>query len=207
MKAEKIDWPLLQGAIVAFVSGLVISGALIGGSWYYEDKMQVKYNKDKQLFQSVSSQYLQVDQEEGLINQYYPEFINLYNEGLLGQERRLNWIEVLRASSERIRLPALRYEIASQNQFTPDYPLNKGAFQIYNSTMKLNIDLLHEGDLPRLFEDLNAQAQGRYNVSKCSFRRLGDLKLNDSAQGNISVECELQWFNIKKSDGREINPL
>ena len=72
--------------------------------------------------------------------------------------------------------------------------------------MKLNIDLLHEGDLQKLFNDLDAHAQGAYNISRCSLRRRSALKLDDAVQGNITAECELRWFNIKKPDGGEINP-
>jgi hypothetical protein len=205
MKAEsKLDWSVLQGAVITFMTSIAISAALIGTTWYYKDKMQREYQLQKARFQSISNQYLAVDQEEKLIRDYYPKFVELYNKGILGQERRLNWIETLHNAEEQIKLPGLTYEIQSQTKYIPDFSLNAGNFQIYNSPMKLNMNLLHEGDLKKLLDALNSQAPGIYNVSNCKLRRSGQINLDDAGKGNISAECELRWFNIKKSDGTEI---
>src|SRR5690554_5866304 len=102
MKPEKVDWSVLRVPIMVFVICLILSGSMIGGTWYFKDQMFRRYNVDKSRFQSVSNQYLAVDQEEQLIREYYPEFVKLYNNGVIGHERRLNWIETLRASEENI---------------------------------------------------------------------------------------------------------
>ena len=189
---------------MVFVVCLSFSGSLIGSTWYFKDKMSRKYNIDKSRFQSISNQYLAVDQEEQLVREYYPEFIELYNNGVIGEERRLNWIETLHASEENIRLPGLRFKIDSQTRYTPDYPVNAGSFQIFNSPMKLSLDLLHEGDLQRLLGDLSQHAQGSYNLSKCVLKKANKIDLDNTTKGHISAECDLKWFNIKKSDGSVI---
>ena len=205
MKAEKVDWSVLQGAIITFVISIIISSTLISSTWYYNDKMLAEHNRQKLQFQNISNQYLAVDQEEKYIRQYYPEFIKLYNKGIIGQERRLNWLETLRNAGDIMKLPALRYGIESQSRFTPDYPLNAGSFQIYSSTMKLNMDLLHEGDLKKLLDTLNTEAAGIYNVSKCTLRRTGEISTDNAGKANVSAECELRWLNIKKANGSDIN--
>ena len=205
MKAEKIDWSVLQGAIMVFVISILICGTLIGTTWYYNERMLLEHNRQKGQFQNISNQYLAIDQEEKLIRQYYPEFIKLHDKGIIGQERRLSWIETLRRAGEYMKLPVLRYGIESQSRFVPDYSVNAGSFQIYSSTMKLNIDLLHEGDLKKLLDTLSAEAPGIYNVSKCTLRRSGEISINNANKGNISAECELRWLNIKKPNGSEIN--
>jgi len=206
MKAEKIDWTVLQGAIITFVISIIISGGLIGITWYYQDKMQLEHNRQKARFQNISNQYLAVDQEERLIREFYPEFVELYNKGIIGQERRLSWIETLREAGEFMKLPALRYNIESQSRFIPDFPVNTGSFQIYSSPMKLNLELLHEGDLDRLLETLNSEAPGTYSISNCKLSRAGTgtVNLENVTRGNVNAECELRWLNIKKADGTEI---
>ena len=190
---------------MVFAICMVLSASLIGGTWYFEDQMLRKYNMDKNRFQSVSNQYLAVDQEEQLIREYYPEFVELYNHGVIGQERRLNWIETLRASEENIKLPGMRFKIDSQTRYATDYPLDVGSFQIYSSPMKLNLDLLHEGDLKKLLGDLDQYAQGTYNLSRCTLHKTDKINLENTSKANISAECDLHWFNIKKSDGSVIN--
>lgn len=201
---NKIDWSVLRGAIIVFVISLIISASLVTGTWYYADYMNLKYNVNKKRFQTVSNQYLAVDQEEKLVRQYYPGFIKLYNNGVIGQERRLNWIEVLRNSSENSKLISLRYEIDPQTQYSPDFTLNYGIFKLFNSSMKLNLDLLHMGDLKNLFNDLDRSAQGIYNISNCRLKRTGGDKFELEIRPNIAAECELHWLNIKRSDGSDI---
>lgn len=206
MKAEKIDWTVLQGAMITFIISIVISGGLIGMTWYYKDKMQLEHNRQKARFQNISNQYLAVDQEERLIREFYPAFIELYNKGIIGHERRLNWIETLREAGEFMKLPALRYSIESQSRFIPDFQVNTGPFQIYNSSMKLNLELLHEGDLDKLLDTLSSKAPGTYSISNCKLRQTGsgNINLEHANRGNINAECELRWLNIKKADGTEI---
>lgn len=204
MKAN-IDWSVLKAPIVVFVICLLISSSVVSGTWYFKENMLKKYNADKRRFQTISNQYLAVDQEEQLIRQYYPRFIKLYENGIVGQEQRLNWIETLRASGEYIKLPGLKYTITSQKQFTPDFAVNTGSFNIYSSPMKLILNLLHEGDLEELLSSLNKHARGLYNLSRCEFAGKSTIDLKNASNGNITAECELTWFNIKKSDGSEIN--
>lgn len=202
---EKIDWSVLKGPMIIFVLSLIISTGLVGGTWYFRDTMQKKYNVEKRRFQTVSNQYLAVDQEEKLVRQFLPGFISLYNEGLLGEERRLNWIETLRDASDEIKLISLRYEIGSQAPYTPDYSVNTGIYRMFSSPMKLNMDLLHVGDLERLLGDLNRRALGIYSVSSCKLTRKGSsIEFKAEVAPNISAECDLKWFNLKRSDGSVI---
>ncbi len=205
MKREDIDWKILRGAIGIFMISFVVSTSMVAGSLYFKNEMLLKFNKDNRQFKSISNRYLRVDEEELLIREFYPEFLELYKKGILGREHRLNWIETLRVSGEHIKLPSLRYEIASQNQFMPDFTINTGNFQIFRSIMKLNMKLLHEGDLFKLLDALDNKALGAYSVSKCNLKRIGDKIKEDTKNGNILTECELNWFNIKKSDGSELD--
>lgn len=201
----RFDWSVLKGPMIVFTISLVLSAGLVGGTWYFRDSMQKQYYVEKKRFQTVSNQYLAVDQEEKQVKQYLPEFIRLYNEGLLGEERRLNWIETLRDTSDQLKLLSLRYEIDSQVPYTPDYSVNPGIYRIFSSPMKLNIDLLHMGDLDNLFRDLDRRAQGIYNVSSCKLTRKGEsMEFEPEIKPNISAECELNWFNLKRSDGSVI---
>jgi len=73
--------------------------------------------------------------------------------------------------------------------------------------MQLRLDLLHEGDIFQVLEDLDNKALGIYSVSECNLlrRRVGDLE--DIKTANILAECTLDWFTIKRSDGSEIKQL
>lgn len=201
---RNIDWSILRGSLMILFISVVLSSSILAGTWYFRDEMEKKYNIDRKRFQTISNQYLAVDNEEKLIKQYFPEFIELYNQGLIGQERRLNWVETLRYSSQAIQLPALRYEIESQIPYTPDYPMSTGIYRLFTSPMKLTIDLLHMGDLDKLFTELDKNALGYYSISTCKFNRKAFPGEPLELKPNISAECELQWINLKRSDGSAI---
>jgi len=207
MNREDIDWTILRGALITFFMCLLVGSALIGGSWYFKQEMLKNYKRNQVQFQGISRQYLAVDEEERLINEYNSVFLTLFDRGVLGDEHRLDWIETIRATGESIKLPALRYKINSQNIYTPEYPVNTGNFSLYSSDMVLNLDLLHEGDIFRVLRDLDNKALGTYSVSGCKFlRKSGEVK-EDPTIANISADCNLQWFTIKNSDGSDIKRL
>ena len=85
MKKEgDIDWSILRGSIILFCLSLLISGALIGGSYYFRTDLNKQYLQNSGKFKLISRRYLDVDQEEKLLNEYYPKFVELYNSTNLG---------------------------------------------------------------------------------------------------------------------------
>jgi len=204
MTRDELDWPVIKFSTITFIIILLVSIALIVASWTFKEKMLSEHKKNKAQFTSISQKYLAVDEDEKIIRQYYPEFIALYKKGIIGREHRLNWIETLRASSERIKLPGLTYGISPQEKYTPGVSINLGRFALYSSTMKLNISMLHEGDLLSLIKDMNENAEGMFTLTKCIFIRPGQILIEHRDAKNITADCELQWLNIRMADGAEV---
>ncbi len=204
MKTENIYLKVLGGSIIAFVLSIIVSGSAAFGAYYFQKQMLQEYNRANAAFQSISSRYLAVDEEEKLIRSHLPDFVRLYENGVIGDEQRLNWIEVLRLAGDEINLPSLNYQIESQQEYIPPFPLNLGKFKLYSSKMLLTMQLLHEGDLFRILETLDAQAKGSYSISSCSISQTALEITDDPDAGNISVRCEILWFTIKLADGTPI---
>lgn len=204
MKIEYLDWSILRIPSAIFITVCLITVSIVTASYYYRQAMQQEYTASQSTFRNISSRYLQVDQEEMLIKKYYPEFLDLYKSGLIGKEKRLDWIESLQSISEVLEIPSLRYEISSQEPLPESLPIDTGRFRIYQSVMQVNMDMLHEIDLIRFLERINKVAQGLYTVSSCSLtRRTKDVDTT-SEQANVSAECELDWYSIKTTEGHEI---
>jgi hypothetical protein len=201
---NKIDWSILKKSLILFCLSFVISGTLIGTSYYFNSNLNREYNNNKSIFQSISRRYLDVDQEEKLLRDYYPQFVKLYKQGIIGREKRLNWIEALRQASEKIRLPSLNYSINSQEEHIPEYSINYSGYTLYRSSMELNLGLLHEGDLFKLIDYMNRAADGIYTISECSFSMNGREIQFEKDAANISVQCLLNWITIDLPGGQEI---
>lgn len=204
MQNKDLDWKILRGAVIAITASLILSGLMLGGSFYFADQMNKNFKTNNSSLQSAKSRYLAMDDEERQIKKYYPIFVGLYHKGILGQEHRLNWIEVLTSAGDELKLPALTYQIATQAIHTPAPPVNPGRYQVYASTMALNMQLRHEGDLFRLFAALDAKAHGIYTVSSCNLIRSADALADAKDVAAITAQCDLQWFTIKLADGAKL---
>ena len=155
MTHDELDWSVIKFPTIIFIVVLLVSMVLIYGSWTFKEDMFSEYKKNKAMFTAISQQYLAVDENEKIIRQHYPEFIALYKKGFIGREHRLNWIETLRAASERVTLPFLTSSLSPQESYSPAFSTNLGLFALYSSTIPLNIIMLHEGDFSLLIQDLH----------------------------------------------------
>ena len=201
---RKIEWSIIRSAIGVFVVCLVLSGVLLAGSYFFRDKMQKEYDQYQNHFRDVSQKYLSVDGDEKIIKEHYPKFIELYNRGVIGSEKRLNWVETLQAAGTDIKLPAMRYQIESRKPYEPDYELDTGDYELYATNMNLNLGLLHEIDLAKMISELNKDASGLFNIKRCRFSRTNKGLEFDPEKSNISADCELQWYSLNLSGDQEI---
>jgi len=203
-KKDEVDWSILKGPLILFCACLIVASALIGVSYYFNSNLNQEYKNNKSIFQSISRRYLDVDQEEKLLRDYYPHFVKLYNNGVIGHEKRLDWIEALRQAGETVELPLLTYSIDSQEEHIPEYNINYSGYTLYRSSMQLNLGLLHEGDLFKLFDYMNQYAAGIYTLSECTFRMNGNEIQFEKDHANISASCLLHWITINLAGGQEI---
>ncbi len=207
MRKDEIDWSILKGPTILFSLCIVICSALVGGSYYFNSNLSKQYKQNKAVFQSTSRRYLDVDQEEKLLVDYYPQFVKLYNQGIIGREKRLNWIEALRQSAEKTRLPSLTYAIESQEEFIPGFNINYSGFTLYRSSMDLKLGLLHEGDFFTLLNHLDQTTEGLYTITECTFRRNGNQIRFEKNHANVSATCLLHWITINIGGGKGIEIL
>ncbi len=197
---SNIDWSVLKLSLIMFAIIVVISGSMLTASYYFNANMEKEYKQNKNQFQSISRRYLDIDQEEQLLLDYYPKFVKLYNEGLIGREKRLNWIEALRKSGEKVDIPKLSYSIESQAEFIPGYTIDYSGYKLYTSRMELMLGMLHEGDIFNLLNELNSNAKGMYTVNECSFRKSGSGIEFRKDYINVDTVCTLQWITINLPD-------
>ena len=193
----------MRAPLAALVVALIISALLIIASGYFRDEMAEDYRLNNQKFLEVSRKYLSVDQDELIIKELYPRFVNLYRRGIVGDEMRLDWVEILKNAAATLKLPGLRYEITSREPYSPAFPT--GPYQVSTSTMKLDLGLLHENDLASLLQDLDEKAPGIYTVRECTLKRAQNVVAENPDEENVKAECDLLWFTLSLASGEKIN--
>jgi hypothetical protein len=200
MKFDQIDWNVLRNALILMGVSLLISGGLLGSSLHFWEKMDRTYKQERSALFSVRAQFQNIDEEEKIIEKYLPLYRDLESKGIIGQEPRLDWIDTLRRASQRVELPTLRYVIDSQSIHQPEFLVPEGSFQIYSSDMRLDLGLLHEGDLGALFVELDANAKGLYTVFECDLSRNHRQRefVKSADATNLRAKCGLRWLTIKQ---------
>lgn len=204
MAQKKLDISVLRGALGVFITCLTIAGVMLSASFYFREKMSSEYLDHQARFRDISRKYLSVDEEESIIGEYLPQFRALYDDGILGQEQRLSWLETLKAAGEEIKPPKLAYEIRAQSVYEPDFALNTGGFDINVTDMDLSLGLLHEGDLFDVLDILDKKAAGLFSVSFCELSRSARVSREDALPENIEANCQLKWFTIDLKGEREL---
>ena len=199
MKLAEVDWRLLRGALILLVICVAISVGLIGTSYSFWKKQNRAHSAARSAMMGARTQYQSIDEEEKIIAAYLPVYRALESKGIIGKEHRLDWVDNLRRAAQRVELPALSYVIDSQQRFKSELPLHLGSYQIYSSSMKLDLGLLHEEDLSALLNDLNSHGGGLYTVADCDLRRSQSTFVKRPDAVNLKAACGLQWLTIKQA--------
>jgi len=125
----------------------------------------------------------------------------LQERGFVGKEQRVNWIEGLRAANQRAGLLGVTYRLSPQTGFPYVSRANPMAQQLRHSEMKLSFGLIHEGELMRLINAIQAQRAGVFALTACSLDR--GLKTGSPIprEANLTAECELSWLTVQPEGG------
>lgn len=131
-------------------------------------------------------------EEKAVILRYLPEYQALQDQGFIGAERRINWLDSLRMADSRAGLYGIEYQIGAQQPYMNQTETSSLPFQ--QSLMKVKFRLLHEEDLMRFFRALNDQRVGTFALNECAVERME----GDTAPGRPSLraECELAWITL-----------
>lgn len=146
------------------------------------------------------SKLRQVRNEENEIKQKSALFSNLQARGIIGEEQRLDWVELLKDIRDKRRLLSMEFEISPQRTLDNNPGSN---FVFYSSTMKLQLKLLHEEDLTRLLDDLRSQARALIQVKSCNVSR---LPRSSGEQGNnlaqLQADCQIDWITAREAKSK-----
>jgi hypothetical protein len=137
--------------------------------------------------------------EKNVIVRYLPGYQHLEKIGFVGEEQRLNWVDGLRLANQQAQLFGISYQIGAQQPYPYASDLNPGPLVLHQSPMKINFNLLHEGDLMNLLTTLGKQGAGFFSVNQCQIDRSGssaNVTAGVRYQPNLRADCELAWITI-----------
>ncbi len=194
MKLTAADWRKLRLSLVIFVLFCLGGAALVFFSLEQQQQARRLLATAQTHNAQAQAKLKQVREEESEIKLKAALFSNLAARGVIGEEQRLDWVELLRDIRNNRRLLDIQYE------FSPQQPLGNGqgpwSFQV--SSMRLQLQLLHEEDLLNVLADLRNTAKAQVLVRSCEVSRQprppGD---STGLHANLKAQCLLDWITLR----------
>jgi hypothetical protein len=219
-------WPAnLRKAAITTLAMLVLVAAAIALARWTDQGLTKKLKSQIDLKTAAQTRLKNSDQERADIDKNIPLLRQLESQGIFGEEKRLEWIEQLRAIEKRWAGVKLQYDISAQTQMPSTDPAGQGtalslgqtptagpallpsgeaaqSFGMFQTDMKLTLKTLHEGDALAVIAELKAANLGRFNLKQCSFKRPGGAGTPSSAANPsigpaLDVICSLTWISMK----------
>ena len=194
---NNIDWHFLKRPLIFFLVCLILLAVfIVSGQQFEKGKLDV-YNNTNASLSRTHKNYNKLVEDLDLLLQYTQKYDSYKSTGLLGDERRLTWIETLESINEKLRLPTLTYSLNPQESFTANQLRVEKNVTINSTPMGLNMALLHEQDLLSVFENIDSEIANLFTIDSCKISRLSgkDTALN-TKKANLSSNCLMRWITV-----------
>jgi hypothetical protein len=184
---RRLRWSLLAAAgMIAIGIGTLVA---VHAEYLEQGRLHAQVQAE---LRQVQSRLTQARDQEAEINGNIGRFKALLAAGIIGEEERLAWVERIKTIRAARRLLDLRYEIAPQHGLDPaTAPGSSGDFEFRSSTMRLQMDLLHEQDLLRLLDDLQGSVPAFVRPQRCTVER------SRPDAPTMQAECVIDWVTIR----------
>jgi hypothetical protein len=128
----------------------------------------------------------------------YGQLVELH---VIGAERRLEWAETLERIQRRRALPDMRYEIAPRRLLRT---LSSGAGGVasHASTLKLELGLVHAGDLLDVLDALRRSGNAYYAVRQCAIGRNAPPNPGTPRAARLRARCDIDLVTIEDGAAR-----
>ncbi|MBA3695977.1 MAG: hypothetical protein H0W85_04265 [Methylotenera sp.] len=196
MKLSAQDWQKLKAPLLTLFGVLVGMALLIGFAHYYSEQQQKALENQKNQLNAARQHYLSSGSEKDIITEYLPKYQKLINKGFVGEERRIEWVDELRSEHQQHKLFGIKYNISQQEEYKPTFTLNFGGFALHRSVMKLELDMLHEGDILKLMESMAAKDAAPFMLRDCEIVRLNNSTTFNQLIPNLHAQCNVDWLTI-----------
>ncbi len=184
-------------ALIIFALTLVIAVMMSVAGNRYQAAQQEKYDQALSALRFTHKLYNNLVKDIDLLEQYRTLFNGYKSSGLVGEERRLSWIESLEATNKVIKLPNLSYRLLPQEKFERPGLVVKSGVEVNSAAMELNMGLLHEEDIFSVFEGLRLSIKNLFVVDSCILIRKKELgKPLDTRRVNLTANCVIRWVTI-----------
>ncbi|MGH8631563.1 MAG: hypothetical protein ACREU7_12490 [Burkholderiales bacterium] len=195
MKLTSKDIAPLRIPLAALVVAVALGWAIISYTKRDLDETQGRLATWTGALQEARDRFQRSDEEKATILKYLPDYTALQQQGFVGTERRLEWVEALRAADRKAGLHGVQYKIEPQESSAHPAVGGTIAQRLRRSTMRLTLGITHEADLLEFMDALREQGVGVFSVRSCAVSPVQSGQ-PEPGKANLNAECEIDWLSV-----------
>jgi hypothetical protein len=136
-----------------------------------------------------------IAEEEKEVNDKLAVYRRLKSLHILGEEQRLEWADAMTRIRTTRELLDVRYMVDRQRLLSA-FAGKPAGVEFFASTMKVDIALLHEGDLLTFLRELRDSGNAYYSVRQCAITRTGIAATGTSIVPRLRAQCDIDLITI-----------
>jgi hypothetical protein len=172
----------IRGSVALAAAILLSAMAIAYAGQTARDQAQAERNAAAASLENTSSRLRQMDRDREEAVRLSALFLDLQTRGLVGDPAIPEWAESMEDIRREMGLPALHYESL------PSAGSGEQSFDFHITSLRLRLQLLHEGDLLGFLERLQREAKALVLPRACRLTRAPA-----GSPANLSADCEVDW--------------
>lgn len=201
MKLDAKDLKRLQWAIAFLVIMALVGGVSVWTSLQLKRSAEKAGNEVAAARKDIQTKLARARDEEQELRDKIVRFQALKTRGYIGPEQRLDWVETIARIKAARRIFKLDYEFAPQRLVDANIlpgGAAAGGFEVVASQMRLQIQVLHEGELLAFLADLRDTVSALLQVRSCAIERITPSGAQRGNNAQLKADCTLEWITLRE---------
>ncbi len=203
MTFSQSDFRHVRWSLLTLLLVLGAGGAVILASGNFVEQAQRDEKEARRQLSEARARLATTEADRENMRTYTLEYNALLSRNIIGNDRRLDWVEGLVRMRQRgaaLNQPDFKYAIIPQKVYAPAPALDSGNFELNRSDMTLRFDLLHEEQLMAFFDAMRSDIRGWFILDNCALERIHSAPEADAAAAaeQIRAACAGGWITLRK---------
>ena len=189
---------------LAAMVGLVALGiAIVVLTNYYPAQARLAHRIALTDRQAIQNKLSRATEEEREIREKLVDYRRLLARGVIGDEQRLDWVETIGQIKTDRKLFEIKYQIEPQRPLEFPGLTASPNVEFRVSPLRVEMQLLHEGDLFVFLDELRKNLRSHVMVRACSMQRTDRFTGADkTVVPRLRAECMIDLVTIRDKQSK-----
>ncbi len=201
MTAKAADLGRLKWAIILLVILCAIGGGAVWTTLQMQKSGEKAHKESIAARNDVRAKLARARDEQAELRDKIGRFKALQDRGFIGPEQRLDWVETMARIKVARRIHRLEYDFAPQRPVDATIlpgGAGAGGFDFMSSQMRTNTQLLHEGELLGLIDEIRSSVRALIQIRSCTLERIPVGPADRGNPAQLKAECILEWITLRE---------